>query len=85
MYEWLPQQVMGLLRVSGSPRYVIYSYGQALKPAANGTYLGAGPYFGMITNYQIVSESDSRAVVELEGAPTNTHAVVESFNILPPN
>ena len=32
MYEWLPQQIMSLLRV-GTPRYVIYSYGQALKPA----------------------------------------------------
>ena len=32
MYEWLPQQVMSLLRV-GTPRYVIYCYGQALKPA----------------------------------------------------
>ena len=28
VYEWLPQQVMSLLR-EGSPRYVIYCYGQA--------------------------------------------------------
>ncbi len=40
MYEWLPQQMMSLVRV-GAPRYVIYSYGQALKPAPNGTYLGS--------------------------------------------
>ena len=37
MYEWLPQQAMSLLRV-GAPRYVIYSYGQTLKPAPNGIY-----------------------------------------------
>ena len=40
MYEWLPQQMMSLVRV-GAPRYVIYSYGQAFKPAPNGIYLGA--------------------------------------------
>ncbi|HEX7619494.1 MAG TPA: hypothetical protein VF480_12350, partial [Verrucomicrobiae bacterium] len=41
MYEWLPQQAMSLLRV-GTPRYVIYSYGQALKPAPlpNGVFVG---------------------------------------------
>ena len=38
MYEWLPQQMMSLLRVSDSPRYVIYCYGQTLKPAPNGIY-----------------------------------------------
>jgi hypothetical protein len=86
MYEWLPQQVMSLLRV-GTPRYVIYSYGQALKPAANGIYLNALPagMFGMVTNYQVVSESATRVVMRIEGAPTNTHAVIESFNLLPPD
>ena len=58
MYEWLPQQVMSLLRV-GEPRYVIYSYGQALKPARDGTYLGAGSLFGIVTNYQVVAERAS--------------------------
>jgi hypothetical protein len=33
MYEWLPQQVMSLLTVSSSPRYVIYSYGHARRGA----------------------------------------------------
>jgi hypothetical protein len=96
MYEWLPQQVMSLVRVSSSPRYVIYSYGQALKPAPNGVYLGTTPAgtFGMITNYQVVAEMATRAVIRLETARTNLNgvisvtpprAVVESFNILPPN
>ena len=40
MYEWLPQQTMSLLRCSSSPRYVIYCYGQALKPAPNSVYTG---------------------------------------------
>jgi hypothetical protein len=75
MYEWLPQQVMSLLRVSGttqSPvRYVIYSYGQALKPAPNGIYTGGGQYFGMVTNYQVVAESATRTVLRFDGTRVN--------------
>jgi hypothetical protein len=106
MYEWLPQQAMSLLRVGGSPqtpmRYVIYSYGQALKPAPNSIYTGSGPLFGMVTNYQIVSEAATRAVVRFNSAlanvvyftnspPTvtnqviNNNAVIERFNVLPPD
>ena len=71
MYEWLPQQTMSLLRCSGSPRYVIYCYGQALKPAPNGIYTGGGPFFGMVTNYQVVSEIATRAVVRFGSMLTN--------------
>jgi hypothetical protein len=107
MYEWLPQQTMSLLRCSSSPRYVIYCYGQTLKPAPNGIYTGSGPFFGMVTNYQVVSEIATRAVVrfnsamtnvvtstnDVSGNPiwfaapvvTNNNAVIESFNILPPD
>jgi hypothetical protein len=107
MYEWLPQQTMSLLRCADSPRYVIYSYGQALKPAPNGIYTGGGQYFGMVTNYQVVSEIATRAVVRfgstltnfiagtnnLVGGTnwfsvpvvTNNNAVIESFNLLPPD
>jgi hypothetical protein len=110
MYEWLPQQAMSLLRVSGSPRYVIYCYGQTLKPAPNAIYTGGGQFFGMITNYQVVSEIATRAVVRFGSTVTNVvtssviftngvnvtnwfsvpvvtnnNAVIESFNILPPD
>jgi hypothetical protein len=105
MYEWLPQQTMSLLRVSGSPRYVIYCYGQALKPAPNSIVTSGGRFFGMVTNYQIVSEIATRAVVRFGstvtnvmvpdpnnnynwvGQPvvTNNNAVIESFNVLPPD
>jgi hypothetical protein len=74
MYEWLPQQTMALLRCSSSPRYVIYCYGQTLKPAPNGIYTGGGPYLGMVTNYQVVSETASRAVVRFDSLRTNTFA-----------
>jgi hypothetical protein len=107
VYEWLPQQMMSLLRCSGSPRYVIYCYGQALKPAPNSIYTTGGPFFGMVTNYQIVSEIATRAVVRFNSmvtnvitsandgfgnliwysqpVVTNNNAVIESFNILPPD
>ncbi len=93
MYEWLPQQVMSLLRVGSSPRYVIYSYGQALKPAPNGI-VTSGPLFGMVTNYQVVSETATRSVVRIDSTVTNilgtnavinNRAVIESFNVLPPD
>jgi hypothetical protein len=81
MYDWLPQQVLSLLRVSGTPqspmRYVIYCYGQALKPAPNGintasTQLANGESaFGMVTNYQIVAESATRTVVNFGSVVTN--------------
>lgn len=96
-YEWLPQQVMSLLR-RGEPRFVIYAYGQALHPAAN-SVLTTGPYFQMCTNYQITAEVATRAVVRIEGSPNPSHTntflpskkrypprlVVESFNYLAPD
>jgi len=91
--EWLPQQMMSLLR-TGTPRYVIYSYGQTLEPAAGATYLGAGNYFGMVTNYQIVAETATRSVVRFDSSVTNLNntltvtnnrAVIERYNILPPD
>jgi hypothetical protein len=84
MYEWLPQQVMSLLR-AGPPRYVIYCYGQTLKPAPN-SLVTSSSYFGMCTNYQVVAESAARAVVRVDGATTPApHVVVESYNLLPPD
>ncbi len=94
MYEWLPQQMMSLVRV-GSPRYVIYAYGQGLKPAQGAVFTGGGPFFGMVTNYQVVSETATRAVLRIETTRTNRNdgtitvtpprAVIENFNILPPD
>jgi hypothetical protein len=95
MYEWLPQQAMSLLHASSAPRYVIYSYGQTLKPAVNGIVTG-GPFFGMVANYQIAAEIATRAVVRVEGitgadgtplppSQAHPHIVIESYNILPPD
>jgi hypothetical protein len=83
-YEWLPQQMMGLVRGS-EQRYVLYCFGQTLHPAPGGT-VGSANYFQMVTNYQVVAESAIRAVIRVDNANTPTpHAVVETYNVLPPN
>jgi hypothetical protein len=82
-YERLPQQVMGLLSV-GTPRFVIYGYGQTLRPADN-SVISSGPFFGLCTNYQVTAEMGIRAVVRVDGAPANPRVAVESFNLLPPD
>jgi hypothetical protein len=88
VYEWLPQQVMGLLRVT-EPRFVVYSYGQTLKPAEQKSLVIGGPYDGMCTNYQVTAEICTRAVLRVEGSPNPSSSdyppriVVESFNIVP--
>ena len=85
-YERLPQQILGLVKADPVPRFVIYSYGQALKPAANSLITdSSGTYFGLCTNYQITAEVATRAVVRIDGAPSNPHAVIENFNVLPPD
>lgn len=100
LYEWLPQQMLGLLRVSSAPRYVVYCYGQALRPAPGGTVTasttlaGGQNSFGLVTNYQVTAESAARAVVRFVpevltnnvGIPTGTNysTVIENYSVLPP-
>jgi hypothetical protein len=88
VYEWLPQQVMSLLHV-GEPRFVVYSYGQTLRPAP-ASIITSGTFQGLCTNYQVTAEAAMRAVVRIEGAPTGTtstspRVVIEKFNLLPPD
>jgi hypothetical protein len=73
-----------------------------LKPAPNSIYTGGGQFFGMVTNYQVVSETATRAVVRFGSTLTNNicftnspptmtnqvinnNAVIESFNVMPPD
>lgn len=94
MYEWLPQQMLSLLTASGTPqspqRYVIYCYGQTLKPAPDGL-VTTGQFFGLCTNYQVEAESASRAIIRVENTPTpgnpnvTPHIIVEQYNPLPPD
>jgi hypothetical protein len=94
--ERLPQQILGLLKCDHTPRFVIYAFGQTLKPAPNSKVNSSGPFFGLCTNYQIMAEAATRTVVRFEGvqpylgsappwAITTLHPVIESFNVLPPD
>jgi hypothetical protein len=90
VYERIPQQTLSLLRL-GEPRYVIYSYGQSLKPADKSVIQSSGPYFGVPTNYTITGEVVTRSVVRVDNYPTpglghtnQPHVVVESYTVLPP-
>jgi len=96
VYERIPQQILSLLQV-GEPRFVIYAYGQALKPADR-SIVTSGPFFGLCTNYQITAEVATRTVIRVAGNPDPNnvnhpdplkryppHIVVESFNTLPPD
>lgn len=83
--ERLPQELLSLLKL-GDPRFVIFAFGQALKPANNSLVLG-GKYRGMCTNYQITGEVVTRSVVRMsdDSTPDNPKFIIESFNILPGN
>jgi hypothetical protein len=94
-YERLPQQIAGLLKDDSVPRFVIYAFGQTLKPESTRAIVKNGPFIGLCTNYQIVAEAATRTVVRFEGiqpylggsppAITNLHPVIESFTVLPPD
>jgi hypothetical protein len=94
-YERVPQQILGLLKCDHTPRFVIYAFGQTLKPAPH-AIVPSGQFSGLCTNYQIVAEAATRTVVRLEGVQpslpgklpppiTTLHPVIESFNVLPPD
>jgi len=82
--ERLPELVLGLLKADEQPRFVVYAYGQALRPAPN-SLIRSGPFLGMFENYAITAESAVRAVIRVEDAPGRPRAVVEQFNWLDPN
>jgi hypothetical protein len=77
--ERIPQQVLSLLR-GKETRFVIYAYGQSLKPADRSILSS-----GICTNYQITGETAVRAVIRVDGSAQNPRPVVESFNYLSPN
>jgi hypothetical protein len=89
-YERLPNQILSLLKV-GEPRFVIYAYGQALKPANDSIDSSQN---NICTNYQVTAEVATRAVVRVSGfyyvtnagvITTNLTATLESFNQLKPD
>lgn len=79
--ECLPQQILSLVK-SDEPRFVVYSFGQALKEAPNSLSMAPGAFNRLCTNYQVKGEFVTRSVIRLEGPVTSPRAVVESYNEL---
>jgi hypothetical protein len=88
-YEAIPEKILSLIHV-GEPRFVVYAFGQSLKPAPQSILTG-GNYRGLVTNYEVSGELATRTVmrVELEPAtppgPPIPRVIVESFNISSPD
>jgi hypothetical protein len=87
LYEWIPQQVLGLLK-EDEPYVVVYAYGQSLRPANRSLIVAPGPFQGLCTNYQITGEVLTKTALRFEeirraGLPSEYRAVAESYNILP--
>jgi hypothetical protein len=90
-YEGLARGIISLVK-PGERRFVIYAFGQSLKPAPQSVILG-GTYRGLCLNYEVTGEMAARAVVRIDleypqppqPGPPRPRAVVESFNILPPD
>jgi len=83
-YERIPRQILSFLKV-GDARYVVYAFGQSLKPADKSIVTSAGnpQYFGMCTNYQITGEVYTRVLLKVGGNAKNPRPEILNFSILP--
>jgi hypothetical protein len=90
--ERIPQQTLSLLKL-GLPQFVIYSWGQSLRP--KNVYSG-GPsgLTGICTNYEVTGEFLTRTVCHVistgptttgTGTATAPRVIVDSYNIMPGN
>ncbi|MDX1953525.1 MAG: hypothetical protein SFY81_15230 [Verrucomicrobiota bacterium] len=84
--ERIPQQIMSLVRTD-EPKFVVYAFGQSLKPAERSLTTTA-QFYNLCTNYQITGEVATKTVFRIEGdvrgQNAQPRAVVESFSVLPP-
>lgn len=78
--ERIPQQILSLVKL-GDPQFVIYAWGQSLRPKS--FYYGTGLNFNICTNYEITGEVLTRTVCHMVSDPlaTSPKIVIDSFNI----
>ncbi|WCJ61063.1 hypothetical protein NXS98_08070 [Fontisphaera persica] len=89
-YEMLPQKLLSLLRMEDA-RFVIYAWGQSLRPANASIQMTLAPNhpaYMLCTNYVVTGEVGTRTVVRIEDVSTTPgtvrpRAIIESFNFLP--
>lgn len=95
MYERIPRQILSLIRTD-QPRFVVYAFGQSLRPAADSLVKNpTSPYYDLCLNYQIMAEAATKTVIRFDNvgpAPSSSplvkrqiqlRPVVESFEVLP--
>ena len=89
-YERIPEQILSLVKV-GEPRFVVYAWGQSLKPARQGVVNNGGvlslagpsidPASKICNNYQVTGEVATRAVLRVVfESTTNANIVAAGFN-----
>jgi hypothetical protein len=80
MYESIPRRILSLVQL-GSPRYLVYTYGQSLRPA-EASLVNRFGFLNMVTNYQITGEVVTRALMRVEGTPQAPRIVIEKYDVL---
>ncbi len=85
MVERIPQQTLSLLKL-GLPQFVVYSWGQSLRPK-NLYSSGSGSLLNICTNYEITGEFLTRTVCHVVSDPAAAapKIVVDNYNIMPGN
>jgi len=85
MVERIPQQTLGLMKL-GLPQFVIYSWGQSLKPKSLYSS-GSGNLLNICTNYEITGEFLTRTVCHIVSDPgaAAPRIVIDNYNIMPGN
>jgi hypothetical protein len=80
--ERIPQQTLSLLKV-GEPQFVIFGWGQALKPKGPPylTSLPGGQNNNIYTNYEITGEVLTRTVCHLVHTNGVPKMVIDSYNV----
>ncbi|MCC6232528.1 MAG: hypothetical protein IT580_07785 [Verrucomicrobiales bacterium] len=91
--ERIPQMILGVLRTD-EPRFVVYAFGQSLRPAPGSVVTDFGPFFQMPTNYTITGEYVTKTLMRLEAVVdtdpvtrrprTRYMPVKETYNEVPP-
>ena len=81
MYERIPRRILSLVHL-GSPRYLVYTYGQSLRPA-NASLVNRFGYLNLVTNYQVAGEVVTRTLLRVDGTPQAPRIVIEKYDVLP--
>ncbi len=84
--EGIPRRILGLLKVD-EPRFVVYAFGQSLKPADRSITTDIN-FYNLCTNYQVMGEIVTKTIFRVDGEPDNTNSplrtVIEDYSVLPP-